>query len=79
MTTQWNEAGVKRWLRGQRAAQRRIERERIGALLNLTPDRSWDTYLSLLQVGGGYCGDAAGTSYVLWAMRQLLHALERSR
>jgi len=79
VTVGWDEAEVRRWLRGQKAAQRQIERERIRALLNLTPERSWETYLSLLQVGGGYGGDAAGPSYVLWAMRRVLHAIEQSK
>lgn len=40
---------AKRWLRGQKASQEIIKRERVQFLLSLTPEKSLDIYLALWQ------------------------------
>lgn len=40
---------AKRWLKGQKAAQEIIKRERVKFLLPLTPEKSLDIYLALWQ------------------------------
>jgi len=77
VTSTWSPGAAKRWLRGQRAAQRRIEAERVRALLNRTPEESWDMYLSLLQGAGAQGQAPSEPSPVLWAMRRAVQALAR--
>ncbi len=63
-------AAVQRWLRGQRAAARVTEGERVRFLLALTPEESLAVYLSLRRVRPR-SGDS-GPSPLLTAVRRAL-------
>jgi hypothetical protein len=59
---------VKRWLRGQKAAMRRIEKERSLVLRRLTPEQSAKIYQSL----NDRPANARPPSPLLWKMRKVL-------
>lgn len=70
-------AQVRRWLRGQRAAARRIERERREALAKLTSEEALRIYLSLHASAESAACAPAEPSPVLWRMRHVLAELAR--
>jgi len=77
MTTTWDEKEVRRWLRDQKAAARRIEEEKTDFLLRLTPEESLRIYLSLPR--DDVRENPAEPSPLLWAMRQAVRRLEGKR
>jgi hypothetical protein len=68
-----------RWLKGQREAEKVIARERVNALLSLSTDESWQTYLSLVDDQLVNRPDATKPSFVLAAMRRTLDAYSRKK
>ncbi|MBI4507016.1 MAG: hypothetical protein HY691_15910 [Chloroflexi bacterium] len=74
---QLDPAEVRRWLRGQRVAARRIERERRAALAKLTSEEALRIYLSLHASAESAARAPAEPSPVLWRMRQMLAELAR--
>ena len=77
MAKELDKRQVKRWLRDQKAAARRIEEEKTDFLLCLTPEESLRIYLSLPR--DDVHEDAAEPSPLLWAMRQAVRRLESKR
>ena len=63
---------VRRWLEGQREAERVIRRERISSLRSRSTDEAWAIYLSLTDSRLGDSPDAHKPSYLLTAMRRAL-------
>jgi len=70
MTTGIVKKDVKRWLRGQRAAGRLVERERARTLATLTPQESLLIYLDL-KAASPQDADC-GPSPMLMAVRRVL-------
>lgn len=68
MSERLDRRAVKRWLSDQRAAEERIARERLRALLVLTPERSLKLYLDLS--ASIPVRHSERPSPVLWAMRR---------
>ncbi|WP_456333271.1 hypothetical protein [Fervidibacter sacchari] len=60
---------VRKWLEGQREAEKVIHKERVKFLLSLTPEKSLEIYLSLSRLG---YKDRREPSFVLLKMRQCL-------
>jgi hypothetical protein len=79
MGVRLDKTAVKRWLRGQQEAMRRIEGERFRVLLQMTPEESYRIYLSLESSSMANGRDTAKPSPVLWSMRQILRRYERAR
>jgi hypothetical protein len=79
MPIELDEVKARRWLRGQQAAARQVEEERVRYLLHVTPQESLDTYLQLLQVAPGHVGVVAEPSQMLLAMRRLLDRFVRQQ
>ena len=72
MEPRLNKSEVQRWLAGQRESEKVIRKERVRALLNLTPEKAWAIYLSLIDNQFGAQRNLDKPSYVLNAMRQAL-------
>ncbi len=79
MGSRLSKSDVQRWLAGQREAQKVIEKERVHALRNRTPEESWAIYLSLTENELWNPRDAAEPSYVLMAMRRVLDRQTRKK
>ena len=60
---------VRKWLEGQREAEKVIHKERVKFLLSLTPEKSLEIYLSLSRLG---YKNRREPSFVLLKMRQCL-------
>ena len=58
---------VRKWLEGQRKAEKFIRKEQMKFLLLLTPEKSLEIYLSLSRLG---YKDRCEPSFVLLKMRQ---------
>ncbi|HET6455907.1 MAG TPA: hypothetical protein VFI02_15995 [Armatimonadota bacterium] len=68
---------VRKWLEGQKAAEREIARERARYLRNLTPEESWRIYLSLKEISPD--DPHAGPSPMLMAVRKVLKKYAESK
>ena len=68
---------VQNWLKGQKAAEREIAKERARYLRNLTPDESWRVYLSLKEISPD--DPHAGPSPMLMAVRKVLQKYAESK
>ena len=71
MTTKPDKAEVRRWVRGHRAAERLIERERIRELARMTPEESLRIHLQLKEAAPD--DPNAGPSPMLIAVRRILN------
>ena len=60
---------IRKWLEGQKEAEKVIRKERVKFLLSLTPEKSLEIYLSLSRLG---YKDRREPSFVLLKMRQCL-------
>jgi len=68
---------VRKWLEGQREAEKFIRKEQMKFLLLLTPEKSLEIYLSLSRLG---YKDRREPSFVLLKMRQCLKGwIEKTR
>jgi hypothetical protein len=61
-----------RWLVGHAESEKVIRKERVKALLKLTPERAWGMYLSLSDSRFSGALQTVKPSYVLAAMRRVL-------
>ena len=72
MEPRLSKSEVQRWLAGQRESEKVIRKERVQALLSLTPEKAWGMYLSLSDSRFGGPLATAKPSHVLAAMRRVL-------
>jgi len=71
VVTKPDKAEVRRWLRGHKAAERVIERERAQELARMTPEESLRIYLKLKEAAPD--DPNAGPSPMLMAVRRILN------
>jgi hypothetical protein len=70
--THLDKSELHRWLVGHAVSEKVIRKERVKALLKLTPEKAWEMYLSLSHSRFSGASQTAKPSHVLVAMRRAL-------